>query len=252
MGLCVTITPIMYIDPDGTFFLTAILIGALVGFVVGGTVSAVTQLITTGTINWGTVFISALAGAVGGAFGGAIGAALYGMATGASAGVLTATSVTFTQAIAIGAFSSVAAGIGSRMVYNVAYNTGASFGAQIGNVFNAKAMAIDFAVGGATGGIMYVAYNSSQIMSKVVDSKLFGHNDGFGFKIGNKIEILYRNPSANGGPGGTFFSYKNSVSGGTYRFRYDWSPAEGFHYHSGIGKAAEVHKYFRDILRSLL
>ena len=149
--------PVMYIDPNGTSILACILIGALIGLLVGAGTSIVSQGLTNGwsNISWGQVAVAGLAGAIGGAFGAGVGSVLTGFATGAAAGALTATSVSLGQAIAIGALSTAAAGIGSRMVYNAAYNSNASFGAQLGYVFNSKAMAIDMAVGGATAGIGY-------------------------------------------------------------------------------------------------
>lgn len=69
---------------------------------------------------------------------------------------------------------------------------------------------------------------SPKIMPKVVNSKLFSMNDGYGIKVGKNIEMFYQNPNAAGGPGGTFFNYKcpNGI-----RFRIDWDPAHGLHSH---------------------
>ncbi len=64
-------------------------------------------------------------------------------------------------------------------------------------------------------------------MPKVIDSKIFSINNGYGFKVGKNIELLYQNPNAAGGPGGTIFSYKGSLG----KFRIDWDPAHGFHCH---------------------
>ena len=64
-------------------------------------------------------------------------------------------------------------------------------------------------------------------MPKIIDSKIFSVNNGYGFKIGKNIEMFYRNPNAAGGPGGTFFSYKEPLG----KFRIDWDPAHGFHCH---------------------
>ena len=64
-------------------------------------------------------------------------------------------------------------------------------------------------------------------MPKVLNSKLFTQNNGYGIKIGKNIEMLYRNPNAAGGVGGTFFSYKGPLG----KFRIDWDPTYGFHSH---------------------
>ena len=64
-------------------------------------------------------------------------------------------------------------------------------------------------------------------MPKIIDSKVFSANNGYGFKIGKSVEMLYRNPNAAGGPGGTIFSYKGPLG----KFRIDWDPAHSFHCH---------------------
>jgi len=65
------------------------------------------------------------------------------------------------------------------------------------------------------------------LMPQIIDSKIFSANNGYGIQIGKSIEILYRNPNAAGGPGGTIFSYKGSLG----KFRIDWDPSHGFHSH---------------------
>lgn len=65
------------------------------------------------------------------------------------------------------------------------------------------------------------------MMPKIVKSRLFSINNGYGLKIGKSIEILYQNPNAQGGLGGTLFSYKGFLG----KFRIDWDPAHGFHAH---------------------
>ena len=64
-------------------------------------------------------------------------------------------------------------------------------------------------------------------MPQIIDSKVFSANNGYGLKIGKSVEILYRNPNAAGGPGGTIFSYKGILG----KFRIDWDPSHGFHSH---------------------
>ena len=64
-------------------------------------------------------------------------------------------------------------------------------------------------------------------MPQIIKSRIFSHNNGYGFKIGKHIEMFYQNPKAAGGPGGTIFSYKGPLG----KFRIDWDPAHGFHSH---------------------
>lgn len=57
-------------------------------------------------------------------------------------------------------------------------------------------------------------------------------NDGYGFKLGDRTEILYRNPSFvedYGVPGGTFISIKKK--NGDRLIRIDWYPKDGYHIH---------------------
>ena len=64
-------------------------------------------------------------------------------------------------------------------------------------------------------------------MPKIIESKVFSANNGYGIKLGKNIEMFYRNPNAAGGPGGTIFSYKGPLG----KFRIDWDLAHGFHCH---------------------
>ena len=59
--------PVMRRDDGGEFWLTAMLVGAVIGATINATVSAISQKITTGTVNWGEVLVSAGAGALSGA-----------------------------------------------------------------------------------------------------------------------------------------------------------------------------------------
>ena len=96
---------------------------------------------------------------------------------------------------------------------------GGDTGARIaGDVYDATIVVLSFSAG-------KVGLDKS--MPKIVESKLFSANDGWGIKIGKKIEMFYRNPNASGGPGCTFFSYKGSLK----KFRIDWDPNHGFHCH---------------------
>ena len=64
-------------------------------------------------------------------------------------------------------------------------------------------------------------------MPKIIKSKLFSANNGYGIKIGKHIEVFYRNPNAAGGPGGTIFNYNGPLG----KLRLDWDPKYGFHFH---------------------
>ena len=145
--------PIIYTDNTGEFIISAILIGATIGLVSGAVSSAVTQKITTGSIDWGKVAVSSLAGAVGGAIGGGVGGALYGIAS--------SSSVSLAQAAVIGGTSSVAGGIGARSVYNAVYNSNTSLSNQMNYVFSPQAMATDYVFGGVAGGTFHLASNLS-------------------------------------------------------------------------------------------
>ncbi len=80
---------------------------------------------------------------------------------------------------------------------------------------------------------------TSHSMPKIVNSKLFSANNGYGFKIGKtanpnygRINLLYQNPSFEtkyGVKGGTFIStYRKN---GERIFRIDWDPKDGLHIH---------------------
>ena len=60
--------PIMYADPEGNFFLTAIFISSAVGAIISGTMSAVSQHKETGKIDLFKVIVIVTAGAISGAF----------------------------------------------------------------------------------------------------------------------------------------------------------------------------------------
>lgn len=69
---------------------------------------------------------------------------------------------------------------------------------------------------------------------------LFSARNGWGFRIGKYIEVLYQNEKKGGG---TILSYKNTLK--DIKFRIDWDGIDGFHYHynkasGGIG----VHRSF--------
>ena len=79
--------------------------------------------------------------------------------------------------------------------------------------------------------------NLEKSMPKIINSKLFEINNGYGIKIGQTakasygyINLLYQNPSFTeqyGIRGGTFVSINNS--NGDCIFRIDWDPKDGLH-----------------------
>ena len=114
------------------------------------------------------------------------------------------------------------------------------------NVIKSTVQSMGQLVGGDTGSIiagnaydsavivstMYAGFTGArhainQNMPQIVNSKLFSMNDGYGLKIGKYIEILYRNPNAQGGTGGTLFSYKGPWG----KIRIDWDPVHKWHMH---------------------
>ena len=110
------------------------------------------------------------------------------------------------------------------------------------NIVRSGVQATGKAIGGKTGEkVAGTAYDAAVIasglyagtvgldkaMPSIVKSKVFSANNGYGLKLGNSIEMLYRNPNAAGGLGGTIFSYKGPLG----KFRIDWDPTHSFHSH---------------------
>ncbi len=85
----------------------------------------------------------------------------------------------------------------------------------------------DVFAGLSTIGMSYWYTYRSNIMPRIVQSKVFSGNNGYGYRIGKNTEVLYRNPNAQGGTGATLFSYK----GPKWSLRVDWDPANGWHSH---------------------
>lgn len=100
-------------------------------------------------------------------------------------------------------------------------------GRAIGGDTGAKVAGVVYDVATTAAGIYAGKVGLERSMPKIVESKVFSANNGYGLKIGKNIEMLYRNPNAAGGPGGTIFSYKGPLG----KFRIDWDPAHGFHSH---------------------
>jgi hypothetical protein len=59
---------------------------------------------------------------------------------------------------------------------------------------------------------------------KSVALKAFEGHGGYGYKIGKKMEVIYKNPKVKGG---TILSYKGKGK----KFRIDWDSKHGLHYH---------------------
>ena len=120
------------------------------------------------------------------------------------------------------------------------------------NIVRTEVKDVGRAIGGDTGaevaGIFYeaavVAANIyagkvclEELMPKIVNSKLFEINNGYGIKIGQTakpsygyINLFYQNPSFlkdYGIRGGTFISINNAL--GDCLFRIDWDPVKGLH-----------------------
>lgn len=83
--------PVMNIDPEGTFVLSMLLVGALIGFATSFAISATIQMATDGEVNWGTAAIDGAFGAISGALA-VTGIGAWGMAF-ASAGLSAANSL---------------------------------------------------------------------------------------------------------------------------------------------------------------
>ena len=96
-----------------------------------------------------------------------------------------------------------------------------------GYVYDGAALAANVYAGATVASTIDFKKTFDSSMNKIVNSKIFSHNDGYGYRIGKHIEILYRNPNASGGLGGTFFSYKGPLG----KFRIDWDPAHSIHSH---------------------
>ena len=114
-------------------------------------------------------------------------------------------------------------------VQNVGRTIGGSTGAKIaGGVYDIAVVAANLYSG---------KVNLENSMPKIINSKLFEINNGYGIKIGQTakasygyINLLYQNPSFTeqyGIRGGTFVSINNSK--GDCIFRIDWDPKDGLH-----------------------
>ena len=71
-------------------------------------------------------------------------------------------------------------------------------------------------------------------MPKLVKSKVFSHNGGYGFKKGN-FQFLYQEPNVGGG---AFIDYRSS----TTKWRIEWDELHSFHFHYGFGKQGRIHR----------
>jgi RHS repeat-associated protein len=137
--------------------------------------------------------------------------------------------------------------LGALQVASTSAAIGAGIGAGIngasslirgGSINDIGKSMLKGAVDGAADGFMWggVGAAAETVMSKVASKVIFKGNDGYGYKVGKKVEVMYKNPNKGGG---TLFSIKSSKS----RFRLDLDPFDGFHGHWGTGKAAKsIHR----------
>jgi hypothetical protein len=115
---------------------------------------------------------------------------------------------------------------GKRKIYNTGKALFAGDAYALGHVVgkHTAESAIAIATYGAQAGMKAAANTIRQkVLPKIVNSKLFGFNNGYGLKIGKRIESLYQNPSFQkkyGMMGGTFISIRDS--NGTCIFRLNW------------------------------
>ena len=162
------------------------------------------------------------------------------MAAGAALGVFT--SWTGMGAVAAGFLIANGAATATQGVGQIVNDVTESDVMREDNIIRTGVQEIGQTIGGDTGAkLAGGAYNiavfganiyAGQVcldksMPKIIESKVFSANNGYGFKVGKHIEMFYRNPKAAGGPGGTIFSYKGPLG----KFRIDWDPAHGFHSH---------------------
>ena len=124
---------------------------------------------------------------------------------------------------------------GRRKIYNAGKALFVGDAYALGHVVrkHTAESAVAIAAYGAQAG-MKAAVNTirQKVLPKIVNSKLFGFNNGYGLKIGKRIEILYQNPSFQkkyGMIGGTFISICDS--NGKCIFRLNWDPRYGLHTH---------------------
>ena len=86
-------------------------------------------------------------------------------------------------------------------------------------------MAILYDITAVVANVYAAKVNLESAMPRIIKSRVFSANNGYGFRVGSHVEMFYRNPNVAGGPDGTIFSYRGPVG----RCRIDWDPAHGFH-----------------------
>jgi hypothetical protein len=84
-----------------------------------------------------------------------------------------------------------------------------------------------------------------EFLTKDVKNLIFEGNKGYGFKLGDNIEIFYKTPNKGGG---TIIQYKS----GTSRWHIDIDPTDGFHFHFGKGKAGKEHLNFFEFVKRVI
>nr|WP_242847851.1 RHS repeat-associated core domain-containing protein [Fervidicella metallireducens] len=126
--------------------------------------------------------------------------------------------------------------LGALQVAGSSAAIGAGIGAVSGYISGGRKGVLRGAIDGAADGFMWgcVGAAAETVAAKVVSKVIFNGNKGYGFKVGKKAEVLYKNPNKGGG---TLVSVKKP------KFRIDLDPVDGLHGHWGTGKAAKsIHR----------
>ena len=102
---------------------------------------------------------------------------------------------------------------------NIVRTTAKSVGKAVGGQIGEKTMAILYDITAVVASVYAAKVNLESAMPRIIKSRVFSANNGYGFRVGSHVEMFYRNPNAAGGPGGTIFSYRGPLG----RFRIDWT-----------------------------
>ena len=188
--------PVVYVDPDGEFAITSLLVGMAYGALIGAGTSAAIYSVTagiSGSWNWSDFGETAAIGAIGGALGGGLG---Y---VGSQIG-------TFGQSL------------GYNVLSNVASNTGTTL--ALGGEITAGSVA-GMAVGGAIGaGIGNFSGVKGSSIKNIGAELGFGVAKGavkgyFGSGVGIAVDGLTGNPHANPGQSLWNGTKNGAIAGGT-------------------------------------
>ncbi len=199
--------PLVAVDPDGKFAITAIVVGAVMGAAISATTNIAVQAITSGSIEWERVGYAALAGAAGGA-------ATAGMA--GLIGVSATAGPTFGQGLVLGIAGGAASGATNAALYKQSVGEGMMVG-----------MAFGFVTGALSGLPPLFADNSSRMANDSVGSV------GEAVAVGTgQAALAYGTARLVGGSHGAglaaagFGAFNGAVAGASGA--YDFSSAEGW------------------------